>query len=299
MINKWLSYVAAFFLYLVSLFPLRLLYLLSDFAFIIIFYVVKYRRNVVRMNLTNAFPEKSIEEIKGIEKRFFRYLSDLIFEVIKMLSVSEKEALKRFTFTNLDLLKKLEDQNKSYLFAVGHYGNWEWCTIVTPLIIKGKPLIIYKPLNNNVFNEVFKKAREKSGTLMVRMKMTLREMARFKNQLTVTVFAADQTPALADPHEWIKFLNQPTAIFMGIEKIARSTNYPVVFCDVDSVKRGYYSCDFKLVHDNPTTSEDKEITLKHAKFLEDRIKQKPEFWLWSHKRWKFKPAANTIIHELS
>lgn len=297
MINKWLSYVAAFFLYLVSLLPLRVLYLLSDFAFIIIFYVIKYRRKVVRENLLNSFPEKSEEEINGIEKRFFRYLADLIFETVKMLSISEKEVFRRFTFTNTELLRKFESQNKSCLLAVGHYGNWEWCTIVTPLIVKSKPLIIYKPLNNNIFNEVFKRAREKSGTLMVRMKMTLREMARFKNQLTVTVFATDQTPALADPHEWIKFLNQPTAIFMGIEKIARSTNYPVIFCDLNRVKRGYYSCDFKLVHDNPATTTDKEITLKHAKILENRIKQKPEFWLWSHKRWKFKPAANTTIHE--
>jgi KDO2-lipid IV(A) lauroyltransferase len=289
MINKGLSKVAIFFLYLLSLLPLSLLYILSDFIFFILFYVIKYRRNVVFNNLKNSFPLKSEEELKSIEKTYFSYLADLMVETIKMLSASPQFLQKRYSLTNKDLIDKYESENRSYLIAVGHYGNWEWNTVVTPLTLKAKPLIIYKPMNNEDFDNFFKKAREKSGTLMIRMKLALREIVKRKNELTATVFASDQTPAHGDAQDWIQFLNQPTSVFVGLEKIAKSTNYPIVFCDIRRVKRGYYSCDFKSVCENPAETADLEITKKHVSLLEDRINQEPAYWLWSHKRWKYKP----------
>ncbi|TKB97565.1 lysophospholipid acyltransferase family protein [Pedobacter cryophilus] len=289
MINKGLSKVAIFFLYLISLLPLGLLYILSDFIFFILFYVIKYRRNVVFDNLKNSFPLKSEEELRSIEKTYFSYLADLMVETIKMLSASPQFLQKRYSLTNKDLIDKYESQNKSYLIAVGHYGNWEWNTVVTPLTLKAKPLIIYKPMNNEDFDDFFKKAREKSGTLMIRMKLALREIVKRKSELTATVFASDQTPAHGDAQDWIQFLNQPTSVFVGLEKIAKSTNFPVVFCDIRRVKRGYYSCDFKSVCENPAETADLEITKKHVSLLEDRINQEPAYWLWSHKRWKYKP----------
>ncbi|MEO5910394.1 MAG: lysophospholipid acyltransferase family protein [Pelobium sp.] len=290
MINKGLSKVAAFFLYLLSLLPLAVLYILADFIFFILYRLIKYRRKVVTENLINSFPEKSMAEIHQIEKKFFSHFSDMIVETIKMLSISADELMIRYQLTNTQVVKKYEDKQQSYLIAVGHYCNWEWNTVVISKMLKAKPLIIYKPLNNEVFDEVFKNAREKSGALMIRMKVALREIIRRKNELTATVFASDQTPAQGDSQDWVTFLNQPTAVFVGLEKIAQSTNYPVVFCDMQRVRRGYYSCDFKLVSENSKETTTLEITKKHVKLLENRIKEEPAYWLWSHRRWKYKPT---------
>lgn len=294
MINKGLSKVAAFFLYLLSLLPLTMLYLLADFIFLILYHWIKYRRKVVMENLRNSFPEKTDMELHKIEKEFFSHFADIVVETIKMLSISADELVKRYRLTNTQVIKKYEDKQQSYLIAVGHYCNWEWNTVVISKMIKAKPLIIYKPLNNEVFNEVFKNAREKSGALMIRMKVALREIVRRRGELTATVFASDQTPAQGDAQDWVTFLNQPTAVFVGLEKIAQSTNYPVVFCDMQRVKRGYYSCDFKLVSENPKETSELEITKKHVELLENRIKEEPAYWLWSHRRWKYKP---TNAHE--
>lgn len=289
MINKGLSKVIVFFLYALSLLPMSVLYLFSDVLFYLLYYVIKYRKGVVGKNLKNSFPDKSLAELKAIEKKYFSYLADLIFEVIKMISASPAFIESRYTFSNQELVKKYEDKSQSYLFAVGHYGNWEWSTIVTPLVTKAQSLIIYKPLNNDFFNDFFTKIREKSGSKMIRMKTAMREIVKHKNELTVTVFAADQTPARGEIREYVDFLHQPTPIFLGLEKIAKSTDYPVIFCDITRLGRGYYHCDFKLVSDKPSETQEMEITKKHVQILEDRINEEPAYWLWSHKRWKYKP----------
>lgn len=287
MINKGLSNLAAFFLYLLSLLPLKILYLFSDVLYLFLFHGIKYRRHVVLKNLQNSFPEKDLEELKQIEKKFYAYLSDLIFEIIKMFSASPEYLRKRYTFKNLELLKKYEAENKSFLFAVGHYGNWEWNTIVTPMVTKAQSVIIYKPMNNKTFDGFFRRAREKSGTQMVAMRNTMRKIIELKNELTLTVFASDQTPGRADSYKWLTFLNQPTAVFLGIEKVAKSTGYPVVFCDMSIVKRGYYCAEFIEITSNPKETAELEITEQHVKLLENKINKTPQYWLWSHKRWKF------------
>lgn len=290
MINKGLSKVIVFFLYALSLLPMRVLYLFSDALYYLLYYVVKYRKKVVHENLKNSFPNKTPEEIVAIEKEYFSYLTDLIFEVIKMVSASLEFLRSRYTVSNVDVVEKYQAKNQSYLFAVGHYGNWEWNTVVTPLLVKAQTLIIYKPLTNTYFDDFLTKIRQKSGTKMIKMKIAMREIIKHKNELTVTVFAADQTPARSEIREYVTFLNQPTPIFLGLEKIAKSTNYPVVFCDITRVKRGFYNCDFKLICDNPAETKDMEITLKHVEILENRINIEPAYWLWSHKRWKYKPV---------
>ena len=288
MINKWLSHLAAFFLYLLSLLPLAVLYLISDFLFLVLFHGIKYRRHVVLQNMQHSFPERSLEELKALEKEFYQYLCDLIVEIIKMFSASEAFIRQRYSFSNTELLRRFEQENQSFLFAVGHYGNWEWSCVVIPTVTDAQPLVIYKPMNNKVFEYYFDRARTKSGSLTVEMKNTMRKMAELRKHLTVTVFAADQTPgsAASDVFEWVNFLNQPTAFFLGVEKVAKSTGYPVIFCDVTRPKRGYYHCDFKLITDNPKATAPLEITRAHVKLLENRINEKPPYWLWSHKRWK-------------
>lgn len=288
MINKGLSKVGLYFLYLLSLLPLGILYLLSDFIYLILYRVLGYRKKVVRVNLQNSFPLKTKEELLQIEKDYFHYLADLMVETIKMLSASAAYLHARYSFTNYELIRPFEEEKKSILIAVGHYGNWEWSTIVIPLAIKFQALIIYKPLQNEVFDNAFKKAREKGGTKMIKMLLTLKEIIRHKHELTATVFAADQTPARTEGLLWIDFLNQSTPVFLGLEKIAKSTNYPVVFCDMQRVKRGYYSCDFKLVSADPSKTNHLDITKKQFELLENRINIEPRYWLWSHKRWKHK-----------
>jgi len=292
MIKRALLLIGIFFLRLLSYLPFAVLYLISDFLFVILYYLVKYRRIVVYDNLKNSFPNKSETELKVIEKEFFSYLADLIIETVKLITASEKDILKRFTITNIEVVKKFEEQNQSYLMAASHYGNWEWNTIISPLAFKAQTLIIYKELNNQTFNIFLKNIREKSGVKMVTMKSSFRAIIKHKNELTNTVFAADQTPAHLEAQILIDFLNQKTLVFYGLEKSAKATNYPVIFCDLKRVKRGYYAGDFKLITENPAKEPEDAITKKYFSLLEDRINLEPAYWLWSHKRWKYSPKNN-------
>lgn len=290
MIIKWLSNAAAFFLFLISLLPLRILYIFSRLAYYIVFYIVKYRRKAVFENLVAAFPDKDTSEIKQIEKRFFKYFADLIFEVIKLLSASPNYIFKRFKFINPDIFKEYEEKNQSFLMAVGHYGNWEWSAVTTPMVTTAQPLIVYKQLQNKVFDKLYKRIREKSGAEMVEMAQTFRKIIEYKNKLTFTVFAGDQRPTKTGTYSWMKFMHQETPFFTGIEKIAKSTNYPVLFCDIKVVKRGRYEVEFLKITDKPRETADLEITNTYIRLLENRLNQAPEYWLWSHKRWKIKPG---------
>ena len=292
MIKRALFSISIFFLRLLSYLPLSVLYLISDFLFLILYHIVKYRRKVVFDNLKNSFPNKSNIELRLIEKEFYYYLADLIVETIKLVTASEHDILKRFTINNLDLVRKFEEQNQSYLMAASHYGNWEWNTLISPLAFKAQTLIIYKELTNKSFDTFLKNVREKSGVKMVTMKSSFRAIIKHKNELTNTVFAADQTPAHLEAQILIDFLNQKTLVFYGLEKTARATNYPVIFCDLKRVKRGYYAADFKLVTENPSLEPENAITKKYFSLLEDRINDEPAYWLWSHKRWKNSPKKN-------
>lgn len=292
MIKRALFSISIFFLRLLSYLPLSVLYLISDFLFLILYHIVKYRRKVVFDNLKNSFPNRSNIELRLIEKEFYYYLADLIVETIKLVTASEHDILKRFTINNLDLVRKFEEQNQSYLMAASHYGNWEWNTLISPLAFKAQTLIIYKELTNKSFDTFLKNVREKSGVKMVTMRSSFRAIIKHKNELTNTVFAADQTPAHLEAQILIDFLNQKTLVFYGLEKTARATNYPVIFCDLKRVKRGYYAADFKLVTENPSLEPENAITKKYFSLLEDRINDEPAYWLWSHKRWKNSPKKN-------
>ena len=292
MIKRALFSISIFFLRLLSYLPLSVLYLISDFLFLILYHIVKYRRKVVFDNLKNSFPNRSNIELRLIEKEFYYYLADLIVETIKLVTASEHDILKRFTINNLDLVRKFEEQNQSYLMAASHYGNWEWNTLISPLAFKAQTLIIYKELTNKSFDTFLKNVREKSGVKMVTMRSSFRAIIKHKNELTNTVFAADQTPAHLEAQILIDFLNQKTLVFYGLEKTARATNYPVIFCDLKRVKRGYYAADFKLVTENPSLEPENAITKKYFSLLEDRINDEPPYWLWSHKRWKNSPKKN-------
>ncbi len=289
MIKEGVSRLVIFFLYLLSLLPFWILYLLSDFLYLIIFYVVRYRRKVVQSNLLNAFPHKTQKERDAIEKKYFKYLADMIVETLKLITISEKEVIKRVKFLNPEIVENYFNQGKSIIGAVGHYCNWEIAALRFSFMTDNRRIIVYKPLSNKKADDYYNKIRGRFGAMLVPMKKTLRVIAEYRNELTFTVLVSDQTPVKHEAHYFTTFLNQPTAVFLGVEKIAKMTDSAVIFCDLQRVKRGYYEYTLVSLTDNAKQTQDYEITNAHVKYLEQMIINKPEYWLWSHRRWKFKP----------
>jgi KDO2-lipid IV(A) lauroyltransferase len=289
MINKAFSYIGLGLLYLVSLLPFWVLYLISDFLFLVIFYLVGYRRKVVQENLQNAFPEKAIEERRAIEREYFRYLCDLIVETVKMFTISKKELYRRMTGANSNVVLDALARGKSVIGAVGHYGNWEIAGLRLSSELKVPAVIVYKPLTNEVFDKAFLKMRSRFGAKLVTMKNTLRTMMEYRRTPTFNVLVSDQTPVKNELNYFTEFLNQETAVFLGIEKLAKLINCVVIFCDIRRVKRGYYKCTLVPLFDDPKNTAPHEITNAHVKYLEKVIREEPAYWLWSHRRWKFKP----------
>ncbi|GAC1302374.1 MAG: lysophospholipid acyltransferase family protein [Mucilaginibacter sp.] len=289
MIKKGLSRLGTFFLYLLSLLPFRVLYFISDILFFFLYYLTGYRRKVVKENLANAFPEKSIGERNGIEKKYYKYLADLIVETIKLISISESEIRRRMVTGNDNLMEHYFSQGKSIIAVSAHYCNWEMAAVRFGLITDNKRIIVYKPLSNTVFDDFFNKTRSRFGSTMISMRQTLRKMIEYRNELTFSVLASDQTPARDDARYFTTFLNQPTAVFSGIEKLTKLTDSVVVFYRIDLVKRGYYISTIVPLVEEPNKAAPFEITETHVKYLESIIREKPEYWLWSHRRWKIKP----------
>jgi KDO2-lipid IV(A) lauroyltransferase len=289
MIKKGLSRLGTFFLYLLSLLPFWFLYLIADLVFVILYYISAYRRKVVQENLRNSFPEKTEGERKLIEKKYFKYMADLMVETIKSVSMSEKQVRKRMVPTNPELVDHYFNQGKSIIAAAGHYCNWEMACLSFGFLTDKKRMIVYKPQSNEVFTEFFNRTRTRFGATMISMKQTLRKMIEYKNELTFTVLASDQTPVKHEINYFTTFLNQPTAVFLGIEKLTKVIDCVVIFYRIDLVKRGYYTYTFVPLVEEPKLTKPYEITEIHVKYLESLIREKPEYWLWSHRRWKIKP----------
>ncbi len=280
--------IAAFLLYLTSLLPFPILYLFADLIYLILYYLVGYRKDVVLTNLRNAFPEKSDSEKTEIAKKFYHFLADMIVESVKMYSISKENIIKRFPLRNPEEVMQYFEQGRSVILATGHYANWEWGNLIASARFD-QVMTVYKPINNKNFEGLINHMRSRFGATMVAMRNTLRKMIELKNETFLSVFVSDQTPVRGETQFFTTFLNQPTAVFLGIEKIAKATNYPVVYCHMDKVKRGYYEATFKTLSVTPKDTAEYEITTLHIQELERIIQQRPELWLWSHKRWKFKP----------
>jgi len=289
MLAKGISYLGIFFLNALSLLPLRILHFFSALFYLLIYHVFGYRKNVVRENLVNSFPEKSAKEIKAIEQKFFKYLISLIFEVIKMNNISEEELKRRVKFKNVDLVEAYLQNNESVIFCSSHYGNYEWVCMAIGLTFSGNHYPIYKPLSSKAFDNWFLKMRSKYGTTMVAMKQTIRMIQATKNQATMFTFGSDQAPTRKDTKYWTTLLNQQTSIQLGVEKIAKKTDRPVFYLKTRYVKRGFYEVDCVPICLDPKNTVEYEITELHTRFLEDMIKEEPAYWLWSHRRWKRKP----------
>lgn len=276
----------------VSFLPFPLLYLFSDFVYLILYYVLSFRKKVVRENLTRSFPEKNLFEIKMIERKFYRHLADIIMESLKLFSISENQLKKRFIKQNPEILNRFYDLGKSVIIVAAHYNNWEMGGASFGFQIKHKTLGIYSPLHNSFFNKKTIKSRSKFGAILVHHNYVLRYMAQYQDQLTATVFGIDQSPPSTKHVFWNTFLHQDTAWVAGAELLARKFNYPVIYAHFIKVKRGYYETVFELLVENPANTEEGEVTEKYTRYLEQKIIEKPEYWLWSHRRWKRKRSIS-------
>ena len=272
-----------------TLLPFKVLYFFSDLLYLVLYYIVSYRRDVVAINLRNSFPEKTEEELKTIEKKFYRHLADIIIETFKLTHMSTREQNKRFTYTNLAIIDKLRDEKRDIIAVLGHYNNWEWPTLL-PYYLKYKIIIIFKPLQNKHFNDFINRQRSKFGIVLTPTSQVIREIINYKknNINTLSVFLSDQIPARGDIKYWTTFLNQDTAVFTGAGKIASKYDMAIVFFHIQKVKRGHYNLDIELLHDHTAGLSEVVITESHVRRLEEIIKEKPEYWIWSHRRWKHK-----------
>jgi Kdo2-lipid IVA lauroyltransferase/acyltransferase len=279
--------------WLLTLLPLPVLYIFSDLLYIVLYYFPSYRRKDVALNLKNSFPEKTDEELKLIEKKFYKHLADLIIETFKMVHMSKAEQMKRFTYTNLEIIDRLREEKRDVIAVVAHYNNWEWPTLL-PHYLKYKTIIIYRPLQNKYFNRFVNNLRTKYGLVLTPTSHIIREIVNFKrnNINTVSAFISDQTPPKSDIRYWTTFLNQDTPVFTGVEKIASKYDMAIVFFNVQKVKRGYYNLDIELLFDHTAGLPENLITETHVRRLEEIIKEKPEYWIWSHRRWKHKKPAD-------
>jgi KDO2-lipid IV(A) lauroyltransferase len=294
MFEKIFSYLGVFFLSLLSLLPLSVLYVLAKGINFLLYHVIGYRRKVVRENLKNSFPEKSDDERLAIEKEFYRYLANLIVEIIKINAISKEELKKRFQFKQTEMVEAYFEQGKSVLFCAAHYGNWEWVNMAIGICFSADNYAIYKPLSNPIFDYWFKRFRSKFGNRMIAMRQTLRAVAAVKDRPSIFCFGNDQAPSKDESHYWTNFLNQQSSIQLGIEKIAKKTDRPIFYLKINLIKRGYYEITFDPICLKPKETEEFEITELHTRYLETMIKSNPPYWLWSHRRWKHQQQSHTL-----
>jgi len=277
-------------IWLIMLLPLRILYLFSDFFFHLLYYILKYRRNVVADNLLHAFPEKSADERLKIEKAFYQHFCDSMFESFKVIHMNKAQIDKRFVYLNPEILNDYYNKKQNVVLVSGHYGNWEWM-VGAETHIKHKYLAIYKPLSNKQYDHLIKNIREKYASTgeMVAMNDTYKVILQHETnkKLFITWFLGDQSPPRDYPL-WINFMNRETPFYSGPEKIAKKFGHAVVFMNINKVKRGYYEVEFIPLFDDPKNTEVNEITRTHVKMLENFIRKEPAYWLWSHRRWKHK-----------
>ncbi len=276
--------------FLLSLLPFRVLYCLADLIYLLLYYVIRYRREVVRKNLTTSFPEKDLKEIIRIEKKFYVNLCDYFVETLKMASLSENQIRKRMRFEGLEQIEQDTRDGHSVAIYLAHTFNWEWVSSI-PLYMPDKSVAfgqIYHVLRNQTFDRLFLKLRSRFGVTNISKENTLRKVMEFKkeNRRFVIGFIADQIPKWQSTHHWVDFLHQDTAVFTGTEKIAKKMKCTTYYITIIKVKRGYYLSRVELLMKDPSCLADFKLTDLYFSRLSDTLHMYPETWLWSHKRWK-------------
>jgi len=270
-------------LWLVSIVPLKVLYIksliLSNFFF--------YRNHIIKSNIDNAFNNSNIDHKKQIIKGFRRYFLNLICEIIKMISVNNSFYNNRITIKNIEILDQYYDRNQTIVLMMGHHNNWEWAGQIISIKSKQKFVSVYKKLSSSFFDYLMINLRKKNGADVIEMNDIIKHI--YDNQeCKIIGLIADQNPIVTDSTKWTKFFKQSVPVIDGPEKIARKMNFPVLFCNMNKIKDGYYTISFEVIDENPKTSKSGDITNKFFNRLEEKIKEEPNNYLWSHNRWKHK-----------
>lgn len=292
MIMKKIVYYISYTLwFLFSLLPLRVWYVISDLLYYPVYYLVGYRRKVVRKNLTESFPEKSEKEIVRIEKDFYRYFCDYCVETIKYFSIKRKTIEKRMVFEGVDEINKCVEKGKSCILYMGHYCNWEWVSSLPLYVADREDLVkghIYHKLENDNADKLFFGMRQRFNSENIEMFAALRYLVkcRRENKKFVIGFISDQSPNWNSMGMWTEFLNHKTSFFVGAEGLAKMSDAAVFYMDIRRERRGYYKARFIKITEDPKSYGEYELTAMYARMLEDTIKREPQYWLWSHNRWK-------------
>ena len=281
----WLVYGG---MWLFSALPFRVLYVLSDFNYLLMYHVGRYRRKVVRENLEKSFPEKTEAERLQIERKFYRYLSDYMLEDLKLLHMSAEDLCQRMIYKNTEQYLELTEKYGGIIVMIPHYANYEWLIGMGSVMKPGDVLVqVYKPLKDKYLNELFKQIRSRFGGYNIPKHSTAREIIKLKREgkNMVVGLITDQWPS--GDRYWTTFMGQETAFLNGAERIAKIMNFPVFYCELTKTRRGYCEAEFKLMTEAPKETVEGEITDMFAHELEQTIRREPAYWLWSHKRWKF------------
>ena len=278
-------------MWLLALLPFRAIYGLSDGLAFLMQHVIHYRRKVVRTNLRNSFPEKSAEELKEIENKFYHYICDYMLEEVKTLRISFEELTRRMTYENKEEYLNMIDKYGGIVLLIPHYANFEWIIGMGAIMQPGDlPVQVYKPLHNPYLDEMFKRIRSRFGGYNVPKHSTAREMIKLRREhkRMAVGLITDQSPNRSEAHYWTTFLHQDTVFMDGAERIARMMDFPVFYCELIRQKRGHCRVIFDLITETPKQTADGEITECFARRLEQTIRRDPPYWFWSHKRWKLK-----------
>jgi KDO2-lipid IV(A) lauroyltransferase len=278
-------YIVYGFLYLISLLPFFILYRIADFFFVIIYFVIGYRKQVVLNNLRNAFPEKTETELKSIAKKFYLNFIDNWIETIKLLSITKKELNKKAT-GNFEIFNQLYSTGKAVQLNLGHFFNWEIMTLHAGINQPYTFLTVYFPQSSRIMNKLLLHLRARWGNPQLESTNMAKAIIPWRRKQYLLALGADQSPAQPEGGYWLYFLHQPTVFLKGPEKFARVQNIPVVMMTTTRYKRGYYHFNYFLLAEDPNDLPEGELMRRYVRHLEENIRLQPDLYLWSHKRWK-------------
>ena len=268
-----------------SILPFKVLYALSDLLYYILYRIIRYRKSIVYKNLKNSFPNKDEKELNQIMSSFYRHLCDIMMENTKTFAISKNQLTKRMNIKNPELVNQYAKKGESVIIVGSHFNNWELFAQSTPLHCSHECLAIYKPLRNKFFNLKLKNARERFGLKMIPMRKTIKYFKSSKNPRAI-FFASDQSSSNPKNVYWMNFLNQETGVLFGVEKLSKYYNWPVFIYKINKIKRGCYEAEYELLTNSPKEMQHGAITETFTNIIEEQIINQPQYWLWSHKRWK-------------
>jgi len=274
-------------IWFISILPFRILYVFSDMVYVLVYHVIGYRKKVVRKNIAMTLPHLSEKERLNIEKKSYHHLCDMFLEMMKTMTISEKEMNKRFVFTNLELYTALEKKQKSIAVMIAHYATYEW-VISMNRKIEFEGFAIYKKVNNKYFDKLVRNIRSKFKATLITTSQTIPVIKENESlgHRGVYGFASDQSPQESKAFHWQKFMGIETPVYTGAEMLVKRFDMNVIFLRVKKVKRGYYEATFELMFDNPKEVPDYQISDEFLRRVEKQIYEAPEYYLWTHKRWK-------------